>query len=78
MMMSLLLQMLELKFEFIHWICGHEHYVALNLPIDIRIKGDVHASVLSDAFCRKHFMVGVLLKEVSFTSSQISLRFHDH
>lgn len=58
-------QMLELKFEFIHWICGHEHYVALNLPIDIRIKGDVHASVLSDAFCRKHFMVGVLLKEFS-------------
>ena len=29
-------QMLEFKFEFLQVICNHEHYIPLNLPLDVR------------------------------------------
>eukprot|EP00794_Sanderia_malayensis_P010919 gene10919-12079_t len=58
-------QMFELKFDFLRSISEHEHYVALNMPLDIRAVGGVHESRLNDVFCRKHFLVGLILKEVS-------------
>ena len=57
--------MFELKFEFFRSVFEYEHYIPLNLPIDIRMKGEVHESTLNDAFCSSHFLVGILLKEVS-------------
>ncbi|EDO33582.1 predicted protein, partial [Nematostella vectensis] len=29
-------QMREFKFEFLQVICNHEHYIPLNLPLDVR------------------------------------------
>lgn len=29
-------QMLEFKFEFLQVVCNHEHYIPLNLPLDVR------------------------------------------
>ena len=28
--------MLEFKFEFLQVVCNHEHYIPLNLPLDVR------------------------------------------
>ncbi|XP_047129888.1 dedicator of cytokinesis protein 9 isoform X1 [Hydra vulgaris] len=58
-------QMFELKFEFLRSVFEYEHYIPLNLPIDIRMKGDVHESTLNDTFCSSHFLVGILLRELS-------------
>ena len=60
-------QMFELKFELLRCISEHEHFVPLNFPFDIRKKGDVHESTLNDYYCKRHFLVGVLLREVSNT-----------
>ena len=30
--------MLEFKFEFLQVVCNHEHYIPLNLPLDVRGK----------------------------------------
>ena len=30
------MQMFELKFDFLRAISEHEHYVALNMPLDVR------------------------------------------
>ncbi|XP_068686798.1 dedicator of cytokinesis protein 9-like [Montipora foliosa] len=35
-------QMLEFKFEFLQVVCNHEHYIPLNLPLDVRALGGVH------------------------------------
>ncbi|XP_066933536.1 dedicator of cytokinesis protein 11-like isoform X1 [Clytia hemisphaerica] len=58
-------QMFELKFELLRCISEHEHFVPLNFPFDIRKKGDVHESTLNDYYCKRHFLVGVLLREFS-------------
>ncbi|TRY81520.1 hypothetical protein DNTS_003860 [Danionella cerebrum] len=70
----------EFKFEFLRVVCTHEHYVPLNLPMPFgkgRIQRfqaikETHArSVdlqldysLTDDFCKNHFLVGLLLREV--------------
>uniref|UniRef100_A0A8C2AHL8 Dedicator of cytokinesis 9b n=1 Tax=Cyprinus carpio TaxID=7962 RepID=A0A8C2AHL8_CYPCA len=68
----------EFKFEFLRVVCNHEHYVPLNLPMPFgkgriqRFQGK-HTTVfydlqldysLTDDFCRNHFLVGLLLREV--------------
>ncbi|XP_054631989.1 dedicator of cytokinesis protein 9-like isoform X2 [Dunckerocampus dactyliophorus] len=60
----------EFKFEFLRIVCSHEHYVPLNLPMPFG-KGRVQRFQdlqldysLSDDFCRNHFLVGLLLREV--------------
>ncbi|XP_056444009.1 dedicator of cytokinesis protein 9-like isoform X1 [Gadus chalcogrammus] len=60
----------EFKFEFLRVVCNHEHYVPLNLPM-LFSKGRVHRFQdlqpdysLTDDFCRNHFLVGLLLREV--------------
>ncbi|XP_061734545.1 dedicator of cytokinesis protein 10 isoform X5 [Nerophis ophidion] len=66
----------ELKFEFLREVCNHEHYIPLSLPLpSARITDhaspepqSTHASVpeynLTGEFCRKHFMTGLLLREL--------------
>ncbi|XP_032878969.1 dedicator of cytokinesis protein 9 isoform X12 [Amblyraja radiata] len=60
----------ELKFEFLRVICNHEHFIPLNLPMPFG-KGRVQRYqdlqldfTLSDDFCKNHFLVGLLMREV--------------
>uniref|UniRef100_A0AAY4AKK9 Dedicator of cytokinesis protein 9-like n=1 Tax=Denticeps clupeoides TaxID=299321 RepID=A0AAY4AKK9_9TELE len=60
----------EFKFEFLKVVCNHEHYVPLNLPMPF-CKGRIQTFQdlqldysLTEDFCRNHFLVGLLLKEV--------------
>ncbi|XP_052471934.1 dedicator of cytokinesis protein 10 isoform X1 [Carassius gibelio] len=65
-----------LKFEFIREVCNYEHYVPLSLPIpSARITDmaspetqsaqvDIPEYSLTEEFCRKHFLTGLLLKEL--------------
>ncbi|XP_049334630.1 dedicator of cytokinesis protein 10 isoform X8 [Astyanax mexicanus] len=66
----------EFKFEFLKEVCNHEHYIPLSLPIpSARItdntspeaqnaKVDMPEYSLTGEFCRKHFLTGLLLKEL--------------
>uniref|UniRef100_A0A8C9SV68 Dedicator of cytokinesis 9 n=1 Tax=Scleropages formosus TaxID=113540 RepID=A0A8C9SV68_SCLFO len=69
----------EFKFEFLRVVCYHEHYIPLNLPMPFgkgriqRFQGKSVAFILSnlqldysltEEFCRNHFLVGLLLREV--------------
>ncbi|KAL2102932.1 hypothetical protein ACEWY4_002100 [Coilia grayii] len=60
----------EFKFEFLKVVCNHEHYVPLNLPMPFG-KGRIQRFQdlqldysLTDDFCRNHFLVGLLMREV--------------
>uniref|UniRef100_A0A4W6G3G6 Dedicator of cytokinesis 9 n=1 Tax=Lates calcarifer TaxID=8187 RepID=A0A4W6G3G6_LATCA len=61
----------EFKFEFLRVVCNHEHYVPLNLPMPfgkgriLRFQGEKLDYSLTDDFCKNHFLVGLLLREVS-------------
>ncbi|XP_058489486.1 dedicator of cytokinesis protein 10 isoform X4 [Solea solea] len=66
----------ELKFDFLREVCNHEHYIPLSLPLpSARITDhaspepqSTHVSVpeynLTGEFCRKHFLTGLLLREL--------------
>ncbi|XP_055465821.1 dedicator of cytokinesis protein 9 isoform X5 [Psammomys obesus] len=60
----------EYKFEFLRVVCNHEHYIPLNLPMPfgkgrIQRYQDLQLDYsLTDDFCRNHFLVGLLLREV--------------
>ncbi|XP_017547796.1 dedicator of cytokinesis protein 9 isoform X8 [Pygocentrus nattereri] len=61
----------EFKFEFLKVVCNHEHYIPLNLPMPFG-KGRIQRFQdlqldysLTDDFCKNHFLVGLLLREVS-------------
>ncbi|XP_035030000.1 dedicator of cytokinesis protein 9 isoform X7 [Hippoglossus stenolepis] len=60
----------EFKFEFLRVVCNHEHYVPLNLPMPfgkgriLRFQDLQLDYSLTDDFCKNHFLVGLLLKEV--------------
>ncbi|XP_064913491.1 dedicator of cytokinesis protein 9 isoform X4 [Columba livia] len=60
----------EFKFEFLRVVCNHEHYIPLNLPMPfgkgrVQRYQDLHLDYsLTDEFCRNHFLVGLLLREV--------------
>ncbi|XP_075905426.1 dedicator of cytokinesis protein 9 isoform X2 [Nelusetta ayraudi] len=60
----------EFKFEFLRVVCNHEHFVPLNLPMPFG-KGRIQRFQdlqldysLTDDFCRNHFLVGLLMREV--------------
>uniref|UniRef100_A0A8D2LWR7 Dedicator of cytokinesis 9 n=1 Tax=Varanus komodoensis TaxID=61221 RepID=A0A8D2LWR7_VARKO len=53
----------EFKFEFLRVVCNHEHYIPLNLPMPFGKDLQLDYS-LSDEFCKHHFLVGLLLREV--------------
>ncbi|XP_016088269.1 dedicator of cytokinesis protein 10 [Sinocyclocheilus grahami] len=66
----------ELKFEFIREVCNYEHYVLLSLPIpSARITDKASPETqsaqvdfpeynLTEEFCRKHFLTGLLMREL--------------
>uniref|UniRef100_A0A3P9MZP8 Dedicator of cytokinesis 11 n=1 Tax=Poecilia reticulata TaxID=8081 RepID=A0A3P9MZP8_POERE len=60
----------EMKFEFLMAVCNHEHFIPLNLPMAFgrtklqRVQGDLEFS-LTEEYCRNHFMVGLLMREVA-------------
>ncbi|KAG7268881.1 hypothetical protein CRUP_032988, partial [Coryphaenoides rupestris] len=55
----------ELKFEFLREVCNHEHYIPLSLPLpSARITVSVPEYSLTGEFCRKHFLTGLLLREL--------------
>ncbi|XP_076119975.1 dedicator of cytokinesis protein 9 isoform X7 [Alosa pseudoharengus] len=60
----------EFRFEFLRVACNHEHYIPLNLPMPFG-KGRIQRFQdlqldysLTDDFCKNHFLVGLLLREV--------------
>ncbi|XP_077450927.1 dedicator of cytokinesis protein 9-like [Stigmatopora argus] len=61
----------EFKFEFLRVVCNHEHYVPLNLPMPfgkgriLRFEDLQLDYSLTDDFCKNHFLVGLLLREVN-------------
>uniref|UniRef100_A0A3Q2Q471 Dedicator of cytokinesis 11 n=1 Tax=Fundulus heteroclitus TaxID=8078 RepID=A0A3Q2Q471_FUNHE len=60
----------EMKFEFLMSLCNHEHFIPLNLPMAFgrtklqRVQGDLEFS-LTEEYCRNHFLVGLLMREVA-------------
>ncbi|XP_056468296.1 dedicator of cytokinesis protein 10 [Gadus chalcogrammus] len=66
----------ELKFEFLREVCNHEHYIPLSLPLPSAritdnaspVPSSCHVCVpeytLTGEFCRKHFLTGLLLREL--------------
>lgn len=64
----------ELKFSFLQEIFSHEHFVSLNLPIILKTKNRselVQHFTLSEAYCRQHFLTGLLLQEVKSSLNEI-------
>ncbi|XP_063744753.1 dedicator of cytokinesis protein 9 isoform X9 [Eleginops maclovinus] len=61
----------EFRFEFLRVVCNHEHYIPLNLPMPfgkgriLRFQDLQMDYSLTDDFCKNHFLVGLLLREVS-------------
>uniref|UniRef100_A0A8C3AE01 Dedicator of cytokinesis 9 n=1 Tax=Cyclopterus lumpus TaxID=8103 RepID=A0A8C3AE01_CYCLU len=61
----------EFRFEFLRVVCNHEHYVPLNLPMPfgkgriLRFQDLQMDYSLTDDFSKNHFLVGLLLREVS-------------
>ncbi|XP_039612130.1 dedicator of cytokinesis protein 10 isoform X5 [Polypterus senegalus] len=71
--------MCKFKFEFLQDVCNYEHYINLSLPIpSAKITDKATSSDNSDnshdfpeysltnEYCRKHFLTGLLLREVGF------------
>jgi hypothetical protein len=52
----------EFKFEFLEIVCSHEHFIQMNLPFSV--KDSEYDFTLSDDFCKRHFLVGLIQKEV--------------
>ncbi|XP_062916576.1 dedicator of cytokinesis protein 11 isoform X1 [Mobula hypostoma] len=63
--------LIEYKLDFLQIICNHEHFIPLNLPMSFvksrlqRMQDLQLEYTLSDDFCRHHFLVGLLLRELT-------------
>ncbi|XP_017295224.1 dedicator of cytokinesis protein 11 isoform X2 [Kryptolebias marmoratus] len=61
----------EMKFEFLMTLCNHEHFIPLNLPMAFgrtklqRVQEQSLEFSLTEEYCRNHFLVGLLLREVA-------------
>ncbi|XP_072231929.1 dedicator of cytokinesis protein 11 isoform X2 [Leuresthes tenuis] len=61
----------EIKFEFLMTLCNHEHFIPLNLPMAFgrtklqRVQEQSLEFSLTEEYCRNHFLVGLLLREVA-------------
>ncbi|CAN0290885.1 unnamed protein product [Lampetra fluviatilis] len=68
----------EFKLAFLKEICSHEHYIPLNLAMSfsrgrIQRYQDLQLDYsLTEDFCKNHFLVGLLLREVSSALQQES------
>uniref|UniRef100_A0A8B9IB38 Dedicator of cytokinesis 10 n=1 Tax=Anser brachyrhynchus TaxID=132585 RepID=A0A8B9IB38_9AVES len=63
----------QFKFDFLQEVCHHEHFIPLCLPIRVPFQNAFLVPpelllkyTLTNEFCRKHFLIGVLLREVGF------------
>uniref|UniRef100_A0A8C8RDP4 Dedicator of cytokinesis 10 n=1 Tax=Pelusios castaneus TaxID=367368 RepID=A0A8C8RDP4_9SAUR len=64
----------QYKFEFLQEVCNHEHFIPLCLPIRsanipallVCSDPDIPEYTLTNEFCNKHFLIGLLLREVGF------------
>ncbi|XP_075429268.1 dedicator of cytokinesis protein 11 isoform X3 [Ascaphus truei] len=72
----------EYKFEFLQTICNHEHFIPLNLPMTFakpklqRVQDVNLECSLSDDYCTHHFLVGLLLREVTQAIQEnVDIRF---
>ncbi|TNN07690.1 Dedicator of cytokinesis protein isoform 4 [Schistosoma japonicum] len=59
-------QLNELRFELLRCICEHEHFIQLNLPM-LNMSDGLNGVelTLTDQFCQQHFIVGILLNQLS-------------
>ncbi|KAI2662871.1 Dedicator of cytokinesis protein 11 [Labeo rohita] len=61
----------EMKFDFLMTVCNHEHYIPLNLPMAFgrtrlqRVQDQSLEYSLTEDYCKNHFLVGLLLREVA-------------
>ncbi|XP_047241693.1 dedicator of cytokinesis protein 11 isoform X2 [Girardinichthys multiradiatus] len=61
----------EMKFEFLMAVCNHEHFIPLNLPMAFgrtklqRVQEQSLEFSLTEEYCRNHFLVGLLMREVA-------------
>ncbi|XP_067903129.1 dedicator of cytokinesis protein 11-like [Heterodontus francisci] len=61
----------EYKLDFLQIVCNHEHFIPLNLPVSFvksrfqRIQDLQLEYALTDDFCKNHFLVGLLLRELA-------------
>uniref|UniRef100_A0A8C1A043 Dedicator of cytokinesis protein 10 n=1 Tax=Castor canadensis TaxID=51338 RepID=A0A8C1A043_CASCN len=56
----------QYKFDFLQEVCQHEHFIPLCLPIRSANIPDMPEYSVTNEFCRKHFLIGILLREVGF------------
>ncbi|XP_051876848.1 dedicator of cytokinesis protein 11 [Pristis pectinata] len=67
---------IEYKLDFLQIICNHEHFIPLNLPMSFaktrlqRIQDLQLEYTLTDDFCRHHFLVGLLLRELTLVLNE--------
>lgn len=66
----------EFKFAFLQEVCAHEHYIPLNLPFLMSPKNRppdiLQHFMLSEEFCRQHYLTGLLLQEVKSSLNEVS------
>ncbi|XP_026519863.1 dedicator of cytokinesis protein 10 [Notechis scutatus] len=71
----------QYKFDFLQEVCNYEHFIPLCLPMKSANipdpitpseatqqfnASDVPEYIVTNEFCRKHFLIGLLLREVGF------------
>uniref|UniRef100_A0A670YN38 Dedicator of cytokinesis 10 n=1 Tax=Pseudonaja textilis TaxID=8673 RepID=A0A670YN38_PSETE len=56
----------QYKFDFLQEVCNYEHFIPLCLPMKSANIPDVPEYIVTNEFCRKHFLIGLLLREVGF------------
>ncbi|XP_069749821.1 dedicator of cytokinesis protein 11 isoform X2 [Narcine bancroftii] len=68
--------LMEYKLDFLRIVCNHEHFIPLNLPMSFaksrlqRIQDLQLECTLTDDFCRHHFLVGLLLRELAIALNE--------
>ena len=68
----------EFKFQFLQWICYHEHYIPLNLPRSPNWAAMKNAKELEvefrlcDVFAKNHYLAGLLLQEVRSSLNEVT------
>ncbi|XP_051923810.1 dedicator of cytokinesis protein 11 isoform X2 [Hippocampus zosterae] len=66
----------EMKFDFLMVVCNHEHFIPLNLPMAFgrtklqRVQEQSLEFSLTEDYCRNHFLVGLLLRDVAAALQQ--------
>ncbi|CAL8326583.1 unnamed protein product [Lota lota] len=66
----------EMKFDFLMTVGNHEHFIPLNLPMAFgrtklqRVQDQNLECSLTEEYCRNHFLVGLLLREVACALQQ--------